>query len=141
MCDAKAGTLEWLWQGWCCGVAEDGGVQVVFYYIYLIPFHPERFMGDLGDQLLAFRKGKIKISWERKEGDQTPAIVGVEYPLNPNNLHPRPPAHPSLSLCSKISICCSNKPASGPCGQSRSRPVIKMKWAVDPMVPFRRVEH
>lgn len=57
MRDAKAGTPEWLWQGWCCRVAGDGGVQVVFYYIYLIPFHTVRFMGDLGDQLLTFRKG------------------------------------------------------------------------------------
>lgn len=58
-----------------------------------------------------------------------------------NNLHSGPPAHPSLSPWSQISICGSNDPASRPCGQSRSRPVIKMKWAADPMVPFRRVEH
>lgn len=56
-----------------------------------------------------------------------------------NNLHPQ--LIPNLSPCSQISICGSNDPASGPCGQSRSRPVIKMKWAADPSVPFRRVEH
>lgn len=48
---------------------------------------------------------------------------------------------PSLGAWSQISICGSNDPAPRPCGQSRSRPVIKMKWAADPMVPFRRVEH
>lgn len=51
-------------------------------------------------------------------------------------------AHPLLSAhCSQISIYGSNETASGPCGQSRGRPVIKMKWAADPTVPFRRVEH
>lgn len=52
--------------------------------------------------------------------------------------------HPQLILAPALrgqtSICGRNDPASRPCGQSRSW-LIKMKWAADPRVPFRRVEH
>lgn len=120
------------------GVAGDGRGQVVVYYVYLIPFRTRRFMGDLGHQLLAFRKGRKKnLLGEkgRRQGTGDSRASTPPYQQSPS------PAHPPLSPGNQICICGSNDPASGPCGQSRSRPVIKMKWAADPMVPFRRVEH
>lgn len=126
---------EWSWQGWCWKVAGDGGGQVEVYYFYLIPFWTKRFMGDLGHQLLAFRKGR-KTSNGREKGEKGRRQDTGHGRVStlPHQPSP-PPAHLSLSPCSQISICGSNDPASGPCGQSRSR-LIKMKWAADPMVLF-----
>lgn len=60
-------------------------------------------------------------------------------PANPTSyLHPQLILAPALR--GQISICGRNDPASRPCGRSRSW-LIKMKWAADPRVPFRRVEH
>lgn len=90
----------------------------------------------MGHQLLAFRKcTKKSCGREREE-------VRLESQERPSVNAALETISISVSApCSQISICGSNDPASGPCGQSRSRPVIKMKWAADPMVPFRRVEH
>lgn len=131
---------EWSWQDWCWKVAGDGGGQVEVYYFYLIPFWTKRFMGDLGHQLLAFKKGR-ETSSGREKGEKGRRQDTSHGRVSTPPHQPSPPqAHLSLSPCSQISICGSNDPASGPCGQSRSR-LIKMKWAADPMVLFRRVEH
>lgn len=66
--------------------------------------------------------------------------TGNNGALTPPHQQRPSPALLSLSPCSRISICGGNDPASGPCGQGTSR-LIKMKWAADPMVPFRRAEH
>lgn len=103
------------------------------------PFEPKGLWGFWETRCWHSEKAKSR---GKESGDETLEISEEECQCcPPSNLHPWPPAHPSLRPCSHISICGSNEPASGPCGQSRSRPVIKMKWAVDPTVPFRRVEH
>lgn len=128
----KAGVVGW---------QETGRGQVEVYYLYLIPFCTKRCMGHLGHQLLALRKGRKKnIQWERKGRDGMRWDTGDNRALTPPRQQRPSQAHLSLSPCSRISICGGNDPASGPCGHGTSR-LIKMKWAADPMVPFRRAEH
>lgn len=75
--------------------------------------------------------------WERKARDMT--LVTGECQIHPANNFPTPA--PSMrGPFSQTSICGSNDPA-GPHSQSRSGPLIKMKWAANPMMPFRQVEH
>lgn len=102
------------------------------------PLSNQKVYGGFGRPAVGIQKRKIM--WERNGRDETPEIWECQRGPT-NNIHPRPPANPSLSPGSQISICGSNDPASGPCGQRRSRPVIKMKWAAFPMVPFRRLQH
>lgn len=82
-------------------------------------------------KIIRWRKGKR--GRRRDAGDRRVSALPYQKSLSP--------ARPSLGRRSQISIYGSNEPASVPCGQSRCRPLIKMKWAADPMVPFRRVEH
>ena len=80
------------------------------------------------------RRGK-KVPWERKGWDETLAIG--ECQLRPTNKSPSSvPAHAARSLFVAVMIL-----HQVPAVRAEARPVIKMKWAADPMVPFRRVEH
>lgn len=75
--------------------------------------------------------------WERKARDKTLVTGGGQ--IHPANNFSTP-APSTRSPFSQISICGRNDP-TGPHSQSGSGPLIKMKWAADPMMPFRRVEH
>lgn len=102
------------------------------------PLLNQKVYGGFGTPAVGIQKRQNKIRWGRKGADEALEIGEAECQCCPTtNPPPWTPAHPHPSPCSQISICGSNDPASGPCGQSRGRPVIKMKWAADPMVPFQ----
>ncbi|CAB1418017.1 unnamed protein product [Pleuronectes platessa] len=113
------------WQAGVFGVAGDGGGQVVVYYGYLIPFCTERFTGDLGEQLLAFRKSKSKIL--RAEGRKS---EGQSECLQTSSVHNRLLIPFSARSLFVVVMSLHQVPAV------RSRPVIKMKWAGDPLGAF-----
>lgn len=128
----------------CSRVTSNGGAQVVVYNGNLIPLLDQEVYGGLERPAVGIQKRqKKKKSQERKKKERWDAEDKWGRASVPTYQQSRPqlPARPALSPYSQISICARNELASGPCGQSRGRPVIKMKWAVHPMVPFRRLEH
>lgn len=94
------------------------------------PVEPNASWGLLGELLLALKRGE-------KVRDRDKTLVTGVCQIHPANNFPAPSTR---SPFRQISICARNDPA-GPHRQSRSGPLIKMKWAADPMMPFRRVEH
>lgn len=143
-CDATAGNPDWYWY-WDNGnydVAGWPGTEEYRWLSHLLsPLSHQKVLVVLGGQLLTFRKGTTEISRGIKGGDQIPAI-GETVSSPPYQQSPSPTASSSQSQPATGSLfVVSNEPTSGPCGPSRSRPVIKMKCAADPTVPFRKEEH
>ncbi len=63
------------------------------------PLSNQKVYGGFGTPGVGIQKRQKKILWERKGGDETLEIGEAECQRRPNNnLHPRPTAHPCLSL-------------------------------------------